>query len=107
MLTSYQLAVILRDESITQGLSDPDGRCLIERLVQVADSLALKSSSETLNAALQNLSRKGRLVARIVRLWSGGDRASAIQLAASGGLGEFIPSPTASEESLINALLPA
>ncbi len=107
MLTSNQLAIILRDERITQGLSDPDGRCLIERLVQVADILALKTPSEFLNATLQNLSWKGRLVARIVQLWSWGDRASAIQLAASGGLGEFIPSPTANEESLINALLPA
>jgi|GEM_PF-6795154 len=58
MLTSYQLAVILRDERITEGLSDPDGRCLIERLVQLADTLALKTPAEFLNAALQNLLRK-------------------------------------------------
>ena len=57
--------------------------------------------------ALRLLSGKGRLVARIVYLWTTGNQSSAIQLAASGGLGEFIPSPLASEESLINALLPA
>jgi hypothetical protein len=107
MLTSYQLGSILKDERITQGLSDPDGRCLVERLVEIADALAVQNSGASLVNALQILSRKGRLVARIVRLWSLGDRPSAIQLAASGGLGEFIPSPTANEESLIDALLPA
>lgn len=107
MLTSYQLASILRDERITQGLSDPDGKCLVGRLVEIADVLAVQNSGASLANALQILSKKGRLVARIVRLWSSGDRSSAIQLAASGGLGDFIPSPTADEESLIDALLPA
>jgi|694.fasta_scaffold18837_6 hypothetical protein len=107
MLSSYQLGIILKDERITCGLSDPDGRFLMERLVQHADALAVQYSGQSLLDALRLLSGKGRLVARIVYLWTTGNQSSAIQLAASGGLGEFIPSPLASEESLINALLPA
>jgi hypothetical protein len=106
MLTSYQLGVILKDEKLTQGLPDPDGRCLVERLVYLADSLESKESGPQLAAKLTQLSKRGRLVARIVALWISGNKTSAIQLAASGGLGRFIPAPNVSEEALIHALLP-
>ena len=68
MLSSYQLGIILKDERITCGLSDPDGRFLVERLVQHADALAVQYSGQSLLDALLLLSGKGRLVARIVYL---------------------------------------
>lgn len=76
---------VLRDEALTRGLGDIEGRMLIEWLTDWAELLA--SASRTEEEAwgyVHRLCRRGRAISRFVQLWSDPrSRGAANQLAAS------------------------
>jgi hypothetical protein len=74
---------VLDDEALTRGLGDPEAKRLVEWLVDQADQLGEQDSG--MDQARQELSllrRRGRAIARFVRLWCHeGERGAAGQLA--------------------------
>jgi hypothetical protein len=84
MLARSALASILDDESLTRHLGDAESRLLVEWLVDRAEELGQLLTEVALATRLQTLCRRGRLIARFVRLWAlDHDPRGAIQLAAS------------------------
>src|SRR5262245_62411722 len=65
MLARRDLAPILDDEALTRHLGDAEARILVEWLVERAEELPPDSA----RAEVSRLCRKGRLMARFVRLW--------------------------------------
>jgi len=77
------LRQLLRCESLTRGLEDPEARVLVEWLADMVDQLATDAGAETtLPRSLDQLTQKARAIARFVSLWCQGERGSAVQLAA-------------------------
>jgi hypothetical protein len=76
---------ILRDESITRGLGDVEGRMLIEWVVDWTELLADAAKTEDDAWKLsQRLCRRAKAINRFVQLWNNPTtRANAAQLAAS------------------------
>ncbi|MCS7014716.1 MAG: hypothetical protein RMJ19_07860 [Gemmatales bacterium] len=61
---------ILDDESLTTGLEDPEGRLLVEWLVEQAERLATQTDSEAqARQLLEQLCRWARAVRRFLLLW--------------------------------------
>jgi len=84
MLARSVLNHILDDEALTRHLGDAEARALVEWLVEQAEALGGALPAEAALAEVLRLRRRGRAVARFVRLWSlEGDRGAASQLAAS------------------------
>ena len=75
---------ILDDEALTRGLGDAEARVLVEWLVEETERLAETAPPELAAREARRLCKRGRAVARFVRLWSH-ERAwgSALQLAAT------------------------
>jgi hypothetical protein len=69
MLARRELAPILDDEALTRHLGDAEARVLVEWLVEQAESLGEIGSIEQARAELARLCRRGRVMARFVRLW--------------------------------------
>lgn len=60
---------ILSDERLTRGLGDAEARVLIEWLVEQAEELTRVASGMEAYRKVNFLCRRGRAVARFVRLW--------------------------------------
>lgn len=69
MLARCDLTPILDDEALTRHLGDAEARVLIEWLVERAESLASSLPIERARAEIAKLCRRGRVLARFVRLW--------------------------------------
>ncbi len=76
---------ILDDEGLTDGLTDPEARLLIEWLVDRAERVAEAGASEpTARQEVETLCRRARSIRRFVALWCHRhDHAAATQLAAT------------------------
>ena len=84
MLARYVLNHILDDESLTRHLGDAEARVLVEWLVDQAERLGETLPAESAQREVQRLCRRGRALARFVRLWCLDDLpGAAIQLAAA------------------------
>jgi hypothetical protein len=83
MLAEKLMRHILQEEALTRGLGDPEGRVLIEWLVDWAEILA--EDAETEDDAwkgIQMLCRRVRGISRFVWLWmEPATRGAAVQLA--------------------------
>jgi hypothetical protein len=79
------LDLILTNDALTRGLSDPEARILVEWLTDRVEHLALEASSENAAAAeTRRLCRRGRAIARFILLWCyHRERGAAVQLAAA------------------------
>jgi len=60
---------ILDDESLTDGLQDPEARVLVEWLVEKAEQLAAEDDEIRARSELEKLCRLARVVRRFVTLW--------------------------------------
>ncbi len=69
MVANPLLHHILSDERLTGGLGDAEARVLVEWLVEQAEELMELASAEEAKTAVDWLCRRGRAVARFVRLW--------------------------------------
>lgn len=76
---------VLRDEALTRGLGDVEGRMIVEWLVERVENLVHEEVTEAQAwEQLQQWSRWARSVTCFVRLWeSPKTRANAVQLAAA------------------------
>jgi hypothetical protein len=84
MRSNPLLRAVLDDEALTRGLGDAEARVLVEWLVEETERLTATGSSHGVERAVAKLRRRGRAVARFVRLWSIEDAwGSALQLAAT------------------------
>ena len=70
MLARSALTHILDDDSLTRHLGDAESRYLVEWLVDRAEKMGKKLEKSTLTGRIRDLSRRGRLIARFVRLWA-------------------------------------
>jgi hypothetical protein len=78
------LRAVLDDEALTRGLGDAEARVLVEWLVDETERLTATGPPANAERAVAKLRRRGRAVARFVRLWSIEDAwGPALQLAAS------------------------
>jgi hypothetical protein len=68
MLARCELAPILDDEALTRHLGDAEARVLVEWLVEQADQLPALPA-EAARGEVARLCRRGRTMARFVRLW--------------------------------------
>lgn len=83
MLARSALSQILENDALTRGLGDPEARLLVEWLVESAEELA-EAGHPALEESLRRLCLRGRAISRFVSLWChAGERAAAVQLAAS------------------------
>jgi hypothetical protein len=69
MLARSELTPILDDEALTRHLGDAEARVLVEWLVDQAERLAEHLPVEHARALVARLCRRGRTMARFVRLW--------------------------------------
>lgn len=64
------LSHILDDEALTRGLGDPEARILVEWLVDQAEELTGRATSEAaVWPPLRQLCRRARAISRFVLLW--------------------------------------
>jgi hypothetical protein len=84
MLARSVLNHILDDESLTRHLGDAEARVLVEWLVDQAERLGETAAPESAAEEVRRLCRRGRALARFVRLWCFDDLpGAATQLAAA------------------------
>jgi hypothetical protein len=84
MLARWVLNHILDDEGLTRHLGDAEARLLVEWLVDQAERLGETRPAEEVLAEVRGLCRRGRAIARFVRLWCLDDLpGAAAQLAAA------------------------
>ncbi len=69
MVANPLLHHILSDERLTHGLGDAEARILVEWLVEQAEELMKQANDREAEAEVRWLCRRGRAVARFVRLW--------------------------------------
>ena len=106
MLARSALAHILDDDSLTRHLGDAESRLLVEWLVDRAEELEKKLDPCTVERRIRDLSRRGRLIARFVRLWSlDEDPRGAVQFAASARLEWPLPDGPRDAWSLMRDVL--
>jgi hypothetical protein len=92
MLARSVLNFILDDESMTRHLGDAEARLLVEWLVDQAERLGETLPAEEVVPEVQRLCRRGRAIARFVRLWCmDGLPGAAAQLAAAEKLDAPLP----------------
>jgi hypothetical protein len=84
---------ILRDESLTRGLWDPEARLLMEWLVnQIERLFESRASADQIERTYAQLYQWGRAIRRFVFLWSHQeDQGAAAQLAAAEGFSSSLP----------------
>jgi hypothetical protein len=106
MVANPLLHHILSDERLTQGLGDAEARILVEWLVEQAEDL-MKQTGETEAAAeVKWLCRRGRALARFVRLWClERSRGAAGQLAAAERFAWPLPKAGADPCELMQAIV--
>jgi hypothetical protein len=84
MVERSVLKPILDDEALTRHLGDAEARVLVEWLVEEIEQFGLAHPPDVVDAEVKRLCRRGRGLARFVRLWSHEDAyGAATQLAAS------------------------
>jgi hypothetical protein len=84
MLARSLLNLILDDEALTRHLGDAEARVLVEWLVDQAERAGETLSPEAVLPEIHQLRRRGRALARFVRLWCLDDLpGAAAQLAAA------------------------
>ena len=84
MVANPLLRHILSDERLTRDLGDAEARVLVEWLVEQAEELAHSANRAEADRAVTWLCRRGRALARFVRLWCQDHaRGAAGQLAAA------------------------
>ena len=106
MLARSALTLILDDDSLTRNLGDAESRLLVEWLVERAEEMGRLFGEGKLASKIRALCRRGRLVARFVRLWSvDRDPHGAVQLAASERLEWPLPDGPREAWSLMRELL--
>ncbi|HMO34711.1 MAG TPA: hypothetical protein PKA06_01585 [Gemmatales bacterium] len=90
---------MLRDERITHGLADPEARVLVEWLVTKAEAIPeTELAEEDQECAWQLCYRRAKVLRQFVSLWCyRGRPEAAIQLAASEGMSEYLPSADTEE----------
>jgi hypothetical protein len=92
MLARSVLNHILNDESLTRHLGDAEARILVEWLVDQAEFLGRTLPVEAARLEVRRLCRRGRAIARFVRLWCVDDLpGAAAQLAAAEQLNWPLP----------------
>ena len=69
MLARSALTPILDDEALTRHLGDAEARVLVEWLVDQAEHLSENVRAEQARTEVVRLCRRGRTMARFVRLW--------------------------------------
>jgi hypothetical protein len=69
MVANPLLHQILSDERLTHGLGDAEARILVEWLVEQTEDLIKQSNASDSATEVNWLCRRGRAVARFVRLW--------------------------------------
>src|SRR5262249_80185 len=96
MLARAQLNRVLNDDSLTHSLGDEEASILIEWLADAADRVP-PDPPDLAESHVAALCRRGRVLARVVRLWCyEGQQGAASQLAVCEGLTQALPSgPTA------------
>ena len=73
---------ILRDEAVTRGLGDVEARMIVEWLADRAEQAAITLPTEAAAWAVVRVQcRRARVIAAFVRLWTTGQRGTALQLA--------------------------
>jgi hypothetical protein len=107
MLTKLLLSHILNNDLLTRGLGDPEARMLVEWLVDQAEQIADRASSDrTAQKQVEALCRRGRAIGRFVGLWNQPRaRGAAGQLAVAEGFTWPLPSPTADPCEIMQAVL--
>jgi hypothetical protein len=84
MLARSELNHILGDEALTRHLGDAEARILVEWLVEQAERLGERLPAGEVGGEVRRLRRRGRALARFVRLWCFDNLpGAAAQLAAS------------------------
>jgi hypothetical protein len=83
--TDERLRGLVRNETLTRGLGDVEGRMLVDWVVGWAELLTEAAPSDTAaDSLLARLLRRGRAIARFVSLWCDpSGRPAAAQLAAA------------------------
>jgi hypothetical protein len=105
MLARPLLSRILRNESMTRGLGDPEARVLVEWLVDRAEALA-DTAVGPVEPRLETLCRRGRAIGRFVLLWCYyQQRGAALQLAAAERFGWPFPEAAVDPCELMQAIL--
>jgi len=105
MLARPLLSRILRNESMTRGLGDPEARVLVEWLVDRAEALA-DGLVGPVEPRLETLCRRGRAIARFVLLWCYyQQRGAALQLAAAERFAWPFPEAAVDPCELMQAIL--
>lgn len=105
MLARAQLNRVLNDESLTRSLGDEEASILVEWLADAADRVPA-APPEAADAHVAALCRRGRVLARIVRLWCyEGQKGAAAQLALCEGLTQALPSGPAAPYDLMRKLI--
>lgn len=99
MLAENCIHQVLRDERLTHGIADPEGRVLVEWLVSKAEAIPETDlQPEDQVTAWELCYRRAKVLRQFVSLWCyRGRPEAAIQLAASEGMSEYIP-PASMEE---------
>ncbi len=106
MVANPLLHHILSDERLTGGLGDAEARVLIEWLVEQAEELMELASEQEAKSAVEWLCRRGRAVARFVRLWClERARGAAGQLAAAERFAWPLPSAGVDPWELMQTIL--
>jgi hypothetical protein len=106
MLARSALTHILDDDSLTRNLGDAESRLLVAWLVDRAEELGKLHSDEKQATRIRALCRRGRLIARFVRLWSlDEDPRGAAQFAASERLDWPLPDGPRDAWSLMREVL--
>jgi hypothetical protein len=92
MLSRSLLNLVLHDDALTRGLGDAEARALVEWVVEEAERLGEAGDGPPPEAELHRLRRRGRALARFVRLWCHDALpGAACQLAASERLDAPLP----------------
>lgn len=105
MLARPFLDPILCDDRLTDPLGDSEASLLIEFLVEEAERLEGRRV-DVVQSQIAHLCRRGRVMARVVRLWCHDrDRPGAIQLAATEGFAEALPSRPVDGTRLMERLI--
>jgi hypothetical protein len=97
---------ILRDEAVTRGLGDVEAQMIVEWLAERAEQAAMTTRTEVdAWAQVHGHCRRARVIAAFVRLWSTGNRGSALQLAGAERLHWPLPAGDVDPGELMERIL--
>jgi hypothetical protein len=97
---------ILRDEAVTRGLGDVEAQMIVEWLAERAEQAAITARTEIdAWAQVRGHCRRARVIAAFVRLWSAGNRGSALQLAGAERLHWPLPAGDVDAGELMECIL--